>query len=133
MGVSRHGVTVDEMILKRILDEGMECIGFMAVGVNSKSFREVIVVYEGAKYGKEGWSSFLKYLNGQGLKGVKLFIGDKCLRLIESLREWFPAEQYQRCLIHFFRNVFTNVPKGNIKNVVAMLKRSMIRGIVRRR
>ncbi|NLZ04419.1 MAG: transposase, partial [Phycisphaerae bacterium] len=45
-----------------------------------------------------------------------------CLGLIESLGEYYPEAQWQRCMVHFYRNVFSVVPKGKVKQVAAMLK-----------
>jgi putative transposase len=116
-------VYLDGIILKRSWGGEVRNISVLvAIGVSGEGFREVMGVAEGAKEDKEGWSSFLKHLKGRGLKGVKLFIGDRCLGLVESLGEFFPEARYQRCMVHFFRNVFTYVPKGKIKDVVAMLK-----------
>jgi putative transposase len=116
-------VYLDGIILKRSWGGEVRNISVLvAIGVSGEGFREVIGVAEGAKEDKEGWSSFLKHLKARGLKGVKLCIGDKCLGLVESIGEYFPEARYQRCMVHFFRNVFTYVPKGKIKDVVAMLK-----------
>ncbi len=49
-------------------------------------------------------------------------ISDKCLGLIEALGEFFPQTQWQRCVVHWYRNVFTAVPRGRRKEVAAMLK-----------
>ncbi len=64
----------------------------------------------------------MRYLKGRGLCGVKLFISDKCLGLIESLADFYPKAKWQRCVVHFYRNVFTVVPKSKVKEVAGMLK-----------
>lgn len=46
-------------------------------------------------------------------------IGDKCLGLVEAIREVFPNTEYQRCIVHFMRNVFCNVPRLN-KNTLSV-------------
>jgi transposase-like protein len=94
----------------------------VAIGVNKEGYRDILGVAEGAKEDKESWSNFLRYLKERGLKGVELFITDKCLGLIESLGEFYPEARWQRCEVYFYRNVFTVVPKGKIKEVAAMLK-----------
>jgi transposase-like protein len=85
-------------------------------------YRHVLGVQEGAKEDKESWQKFLRYLKSRGLKGVKLFVSDKCLGLVESLTDFYPHAHWQRCVVHFYRNVFTAVPKGRVKEVAAMLK-----------
>lgn len=94
----------------------------VAVGVDQFGYCQVLGVQEGAKEDKESWMAFLRHLKGRGLHGVKLFISDKCLGLIESLADFYPGAKWQRCVVHFYRNVFTAVPKSKVKDVAAMLK-----------
>jgi len=82
----------------------------------------VLGIKEGAKEDKESWIAFMRYLKERGLSGVELFVSDKCLGLVESLVDFFPEAKWQRCVVHFYRNVFTVVPKSKVKNVAAMLK-----------
>jgi putative transposase len=51
-----------------------------------------------------------------------LFIGDKCLGLLEAVNEVFPNSKFQRCTVHFYRNVFAVTPRSKMKEVAAMLK-----------
>lgn len=53
---------------------------------------------------------------------MRLFISDKCMGLVESLGDFYPEALWQRCTVHFYRNVFTNVPKAKAEEVAAMLK-----------
>ena len=94
----------------------------VAIGVNQDGYRKVLGVAEGAKEDQEGWRGFLKYLKGRGLKGIKLIISDKCLGLIEVIGEFYPDARWQRCVVHFYRNVFSIVPRDRIREVAAMLK-----------
>lgn len=56
------------------------------------------------------------------LEGVKLVVGDKCLGMLEAVGEVFPDAKYQRCTVHFYRNVFSVVPHSKVKLVAKMLK-----------
>ncbi len=85
-------------------------------------YRQVLGVQEGAKEDKESWTKFLRHLKSRRLDGIRLFVSDKCLGLVESLADFYPNAQWQRCVVHFYRNVFTVVPKGKVKEVAAMLK-----------
>lgn len=58
------------------------------------------------KEDKSSWISFFQWLRGRGLDRVKLIVGDKCLGMLESVGEVFPEAKYQRCTVHFYRNVF---------------------------
>ena len=77
---------------------------------------------EGMKEDKASWVHFFQWLKGRGLDGVKLLVGDKCLGMLEAVREVFPDAKDQRCVVHFYRNVFSVVPKSKAKLVAKMLK-----------
>ena len=49
-------------------------------------------------------------------------VGDKCLGLVEAIKEVFPGTDYQRCIVHFMRNVFCDVPRKRGKEIGAKLK-----------
>jgi putative transposase len=116
-------VFVDGLWLKRCWAGEVKNVSVLvAIAVDSSGFRQVLGVREGAKEDHASWATFLRHLKGRGLKDVKLFISDKCLGLVESLAEFYPEAKWQRCVVHFYRNVFTAVPKGKVKEVAAMLK-----------
>ena len=94
----------------------------VAIGVNEDGYREILGVCEGAKEDTESWREFLRHLKTRGLAGVRLVVSDKCLGLVEALVEFYPEADWQRCAVHFYRNVFTKVPKQKVKEVAAMLK-----------
>ena len=116
-------VYLDGIVLKRTwADEVRNVSVLVAIGVAADGYRQILGVCEGAKEDKAGWSGFLRHLKKRGLSGVKLFISDACLGLIESIHEFYPQTQWQRCIVHFYRNVFTTVPRGKVKHVSMMLK-----------
>ncbi len=94
----------------------------VAIGVDEDGYREMLGVCEGAKEDKESWRNFLRHLKERGLKGVKLAISDKCLGLVEALVEFYPEARWQRCVVHWYRNVLRLVPQGKSKESAAMLK-----------
>jgi putative transposase len=116
-------VFVDGIWLKRAWGGEVENVAVLvAIAVGADGYREILAVCEGTKEDKESWRNFLRHLKQRGLKGVRLVISDKCLGLTEALGEFFPEAQWQRCVVHWYRNVFTAVPKGKVKAVAAMLK-----------
>jgi len=116
-------VYLDGIVLKRSWGgEVCNVSVLVAIGVNSEGYRKILGVCEGAKEDKAGWSGFLHHLKKRGLKGVRLFITDACMGLVESLAEYYPESKWQRCMVHFYRNVFSIVPAKKMKEVVAMLK-----------
>ena len=94
----------------------------VAIGVNAQGYREILGVAEGAKEDAESWRNFLRHLKERGLSGVKLFVSDKCLGLVNSLAEFYPEAKWQRCVVHFYRNAFTLTPKGKVREVATLLK-----------
>jgi transposase-like protein len=51
-----------------------------------------------------------------------LIISDACIGLVESATEYFPGARWQRCMVHFYRNVFSHVPAGKLHEVALTLK-----------
>lgn len=116
-------VYLDGIVLKRSWGgEVCNVSVLVAIGVNEHGYRKILGVCEGAKEDKAGWSSFLHHLKQRGLTGVKLFITDACMGLVESLAEYYPESKWQRCIVHFYRNVFSVVPRKKMPEVAAMLK-----------
>jgi transposase-like protein len=94
----------------------------VAMGVNQDGFRDILGVMEGAKEDAESWRSFLRHLKERGLKGVRLVVSDKCLGLVEAHGEFFPEASWQRCVVHWYRNIMTAVPTDRVKEVMAATK-----------
>ena len=116
-------VYVDGIYLKRNWGGEYENVAVLvAIAVNKDGYREVLGAAEGMKEDKASWVSFFQWLRGRGLEGVKLIVGDKCLGMLEAVGEVFPEAKYQRCVVHFYRNIFSVVPKSKVKNVAKMLK-----------
>ena len=74
------------------------------------------------KEDKTSWVSFFQWLRSRGLDGVELIVGDKCLGMLEAVGEVFPKATYQRCTVHFYRNIFSVTPRSKVKIVAKMLK-----------
>lgn len=116
-------VFLDGLWLKRSWGGEVKNVSVLvAIGVAQSGYREILAVSEGAKEDKASWTQFLRELKDRGLKGVELFVSDKCLGLVDSLAEFYPEAKWQRCIVHFYRNVWTAVPTGKVKGVAAMLK-----------
>ena len=116
-------VYVDGIFLKRCWGEGFENVSILiAIGVTDDGYREILGAAEGLKEDLESWKEFFVWLKSRGLSGVKLVIGDKALGMVEAIGQVFPEAKYQRCIAHFYRNVFSVVPKQKVKEVAKMLK-----------
>jgi putative transposase len=116
-------VYLDGIWLKRSWGGEVKNVAVLvAIGVDQDGYRQILGVAEGAKEDADSWRAFLRHLKERGLAGVELFISDKCLGLVEALGEFYPEASWQRCMVHWFRNVRTAVPTGKSREVVAMLK-----------
>ena len=116
-------VYLDGIVLKRSWAGEVRNVSLLvAIGVNQEGFREILGIVEGAKEDKAGWSAFLKHLKARGLSGVELIVSDACLGLVESAAEFYPEAQWQRCVVHFYRNIFSHVPSTKVREVAHMLK-----------
>ena len=85
----------------------------VAVGVGMDGRREVLSVAEGMKEDSESWREFIKGMLARGLKGVRLVTGDRCAGLVAAVNELLPGARYQRCMVHFERNILAKVNPKN--------------------
>jgi transposase-like protein len=116
-------VYLDGLWLKRSWGgEVRQVAVLVAVGVNREGYRDILGVVEGLKEDEASWLSFLRNLKERGLRGVKLFTSDKCLGLLEALGQTYADARWQRCVVHWYRNVLSAVPQGKRRLVAAMLK-----------
>lgn len=116
-------VYVDGVYLKRGWGGEIQNVSVLvAIGVSQDGCREILGAAEGMKEDRESWRSFFVWLKERGLTGVCLIIGDKNLGMLETIPEVFPEARYQRCTVHFYRNIFSVTPRNKIKAVALMLK-----------
>ena len=114
---------LDGIVMKRTWAGEVRNVSLLvASAVNSEGYREILGICEGAKEDKSGWSAFLRHLVDRGLSGVQLIISDACRGLVESVAEYLPEARWQRCMVHFYRNVFSHVPSSKVREVSHMLK-----------
>src|SRR5699024_8934723 len=87
----------------------------VANGISDSGYRESmgLMIHDGES--ESTWASFFKYLNKRGLHGTKLVISDSHTGLVSAIRQSFTGVSWQRCQVHFMRNVLTHVPKRDSK------------------
>ncbi len=116
-------IYVDGIFLKRCWGEEYENVSILvAIGVSSDGYREIIGAAEGLKEDLESWKNFFVGMKERGLKDPRLIIGDKALGMVEAIGQVFPKAKYQRCIVHFYRNIFSVTPNKRRKEVAKMLK-----------
>ena len=116
-------VFVDGVWHKRSWGGSVENVSVLvAIGVNAEGHREVIGVTEGMREDAASWEQFIRSMIERGLKGVRLVVGDRCAGLVSTVNSMLPRAKYQRCMVHFMRNVLSKVPPNHRDWASAALK-----------
>jgi putative transposase len=96
----------------------------IATAVNANGQREILGVDVFTSEDGAAWTSFLRGLAARGLSGVRLVISDDHLGLKQAIAAVLPGAGWQRCRVHFVRNLLTRVPKS-AQTLAATLVRSI--------
>jgi transposase-like protein len=94
----------------------------VATGVTINGDREVLGVAVGDSESGAFWTSFFQSLRARGLAGVQLVISDQHLGLKAAIESVFIGAAWQRCRVHFMRNVLARVPKASAEMVAAAIR-----------
>ncbi|HXI16153.1 MAG TPA: IS256 family transposase [Chloroflexota bacterium] len=92
----------------------------VAVGVSTEGQREVLGIKVGASEAEPFWTEFLRSLNRRGLRGVKLVISDSHEGIKAAAAKTLKAT-WQRCRVHFMRNVLAYANKTQRRMVSAAI------------
>ncbi len=94
----------------------------VATAVRADGHREVLGFDVGDSEDGAFWTAFLRSLKARGLHGVQLVISDAHEGLKMAIRAVFGGATWQRCRVHFLRNLLARVPKGNAEMVAAAVR-----------
>jgi len=94
----------------------------IATGVTAVGDREVLGIDVGDSEDGAFWTAFCKGLRARGLSGVALVISDHHLGLKSAIAATFLGSSWQRCRVHFMRNVLAKVPKASAEMVAAAIR-----------
>jgi putative transposase len=94
----------------------------IATGVAADGRREVLGFDVGDSEDGAFWTAFLRSLKARGLAGVQLVISDAHTGLKQAISSVLIGVAWQRCRVHFMRNVLAVVPKGNQEMVAAAIR-----------
>jgi transposase-like protein len=94
----------------------------VAVGVSATGFREVLALETYAGERAEAYRGLLKGLIQRGFCGVSLVVSDDHESIQAAVRTELPGVAWQRCIVHFMRNVLAKVPQSERAQVAADLK-----------
>ncbi|QEY31187.1 IS256 family transposase [Synechococcus sp. RSCCF101] len=94
----------------------------VAVGITGNGQREVLGIEVGDSEDETFWTAFLRRLRERGLSGVQLVISDAHAGLKKAIARCCQGCSWQRCRVHFARNLLAKVPKGSQDMVAAALR-----------
>lgn len=114
---------LDGIVMKVRIAGGYEDVSLLvAVGVNPEGHGEVLGIAPGSQEDKGSWLTFLRWLKKRGLEYVGLAVSDAHLGIGEALAECFPQADWQRCAVHFYRNILSLCPQRMREEIAASLK-----------
>jgi transposase-like protein len=94
----------------------------IATGVTATGDREVLGLAVGDSEDGAFWTAFARSLRARGLGGVRLVISDAHQGLKAAIAAVFIGAAWQRCRVHFLRNVLARIPKGRAEMVLALIR-----------
>jgi putative transposase len=94
----------------------------IATGITQDGGREVLGVMVGDSETEVFWTEFLRSLRERGLSGVRLVLADHHSGLVKAIRKVMLGAAYQRCRVHFLRNVFSVIPREASEMVAATIR-----------
>lgn len=94
----------------------------IAIGINEKGSREIIGFDITDGESEYSWGDFFDYLKQRGLSGVKMVISDAHKGLVKAIKETFINVIWQRCQVHFLRNILSKAPKKNTEEFRSDIK-----------
>src|SRR5690625_3787771 len=94
----------------------------IAIGINEQGDREIIGLMIENGESESTWNRFFKYLKDRGLQGTELVISDAHQGLVSAIQQSFGGASWQRCQVHFLRNIIDKAPKRNSKFFKKSLK-----------
>jgi putative transposase len=94
----------------------------IATGVTATGDREVLGLAVGDSEDGAFWTAFARSLRARGLGGVRLVISDAHTGLKAAIAAVFLGAAWQRCRVHFLRNVLARIPRGRAEMVLALIR-----------
>ena len=116
-------VWVDALYEKVRVDGRIMSMAILVVcGVDKTGRRDVIAIEPMAEESKSSYGLLFQNLKNRGLATPKLVISDAHSGLVAAIQESFPGACWQRCKVHFMRNILAYVPQREKKTFAAALK-----------
>jgi len=94
----------------------------IAYGVNREGTREVLAIEPFINESYETWKSFFDKLKQRGLQKIALLVSDAHPGIQKAFKEAFLGSSWQRCKVHFMRNILAHIPHRAKESFGAKLK-----------
>jgi transposase-like protein len=94
----------------------------VAVGISTSGDRQVLGIDVGPSEDRAFWTAFLRSLVKRGLKGVRLVVSDAHEGLKQAIGTVLTGTTWQRCRVHFMRNLLATVPQGTREAIAAIVR-----------
>ena len=94
----------------------------IVVGIDVDGYREVLGVWCADSESESSWTAVFRELKERGLHGVRYVVSDDHTGLTKAIARQFQGAVWQRCQVHFIRNVLNNIPKKDRRRVRAYLR-----------
>lgn len=96
---------------------------YIMTAMNEKKRREIIGLKIDHVESFEAWKGFFEDLKSRGLQSPKLVVSDAHAGLKKAIEREFIGTSWQRCTVHFKRNIFNKLPKHDVKQVMADIRK----------
>lgn len=96
---------------------------YIATAIDTDGKRAILGLAVDHAESFENWSKFFQSLKSRGIQSPHLIISDAHEGLKKAIQREFIGTSWQRCNVHFKRNIFTKLPKKNSTEIKVMIKR----------
>ena len=94
----------------------------IAYGINREGKRDILAIESMYDETEESWREFFRELKRRGVRKIRLCISDAHLGLQKALKSEWIGSSWQRCKVHFMRNIMARVPHREKKRFAEKMK-----------
>jgi len=105
----------------QVLSQGV----LLVVGIRADGYREILGTWVADSESEASWSEVFKELKDRGLRGVQYVVSDDHAGLCKAIERYFQGCLWQRCQVHFMRNIISQVSKKDRAKVIEMVREIM--------
>jgi len=102
----------------KVLPQGV----LLVVGIGEDGYREILGTWVADSENEASWSEVFRELKERGLNGVRYVVSDDHAGLVKAIGRHFQGCLWQRCQVHFLRNIISQVSKKDRPQIMEMIK-----------